>query len=690
MTVARGAWGIPHVTGSTVLEVAFEQGRAVAEDRAWQLEHARLGAEGRTASVLGPSGIDGDQFARRVQLDRLGRRGYDALDRDSAEFVASFVAGVNEGLPQATAPELDELGIEPGEWQPWTPLSVFAAVHVLFGTFPNKLWRDHLVEVVGREVADALGSEGLWGSGSNAWAVGGSRTASGLPMVAGDPHRTFESPNPYQQVRLTCTDPDDPFDVVGFTFPGVPGVQHFAHAGSVAWGITNAMADYQDVYVERTDDRDGELWVDGVDGWERTERRAERIDVRGGPAEAVEVVETRNGHLFWSGSDGTAGSDGRFATGRGLSLRTAAGVLGDVGFDCLLPLLRARTAADVVAAFDAWVEPVNNLVVADVHGDVRQQVVGRVPARDDENRWVPVPGNVGRHRWQGWLEDLPGQRVGRDEHVVTANHRMNADFDRVGVEFAPPGRAHRIDALLADRDGLAPEDFAAVHRDTLAGQPAALAAAMGGLTDLSAAGAALQAEIASWDQHFDAESTTAAAYADVRDAFVERLVHGPFQVLAESLSGGNPYGPLFDYWFSLRLRVQLGLANLLSAKGRGLVPEIDTLLTAAVEEVAEGPRRPWAERHRFQPWHALGHTLGHTSAEAPGLAGDNDCVRCAGAFGTDVAVRGSVARYVWDLAGFEHSGWVVPLGASGDPSSPHHHDQTPLWVDGRLVGVKSG
>lgn len=684
VTVTRDQWGIPHVVGSSVVDLAFAQGRAVAEDRAWQLEHSRLRAEGRTASLLGPSGLEWDRFARRVQLDRLGQRGYDALDPESTDFVASFVAGVNESLAEARAPELDELGIEPGEWRPWTPLSVFATLHVLFGTFPDKLWRDHVAEVAGRDVADALHSEGLLASGSNSWVVGGERSASGLPMIGGDPHRTFESPNCYQQVRLTCTDPDDSFDVAGFTFPGIPGVQHFAHAGSVAWGITNAMGDYQDVYVERLQHTKGELSVDSPDGWLPVRVQTEVIAVRGGAPEEVEVVETANGLVFWRERDPLpkGPSDDRWIE-QALSLRTSAHVLGELGFDCLLPLLRSRTTDDVLTALQRWVEPVNNLLVADVHGDVRQQVVGRVPMRAEENRWVVVRGWSADHEWRGWVDDLPGEAVSADGHLVTANHRMNDDFDRVGVEFAPPARANRIDSLLDGRDGLTPEDFAAIHRDTLAGQPATLVDAITGLTDLSPAASSLRDEIAGWDQNFETGSTTAAAYADVRDAFVTRLIDGPFRAIANSLSGGNPVSPVFDYWFSMRLRVQLSLANLLSPTGRTLVPDIDELLGRALDEVAGRPRERWGDRHRFQPLHALGNRLDVES----GLAGDNDCVRCAGAFGTDIAVRGSVARYVWDLAGFDTSGWVVPLGASGEPRSPHHHDQLPLWVAGSLAGL---
>ena len=669
--VRRDARGIPHVVAGSVTDVAFLQGRSVAHDRTWQLEHARLKAEGRTASLLGARGLDWDRFARRARLTDTAQRSYAVLSSETRELLAGYVAGVNDGLAAAApVPELSALGARPGTWSAWTPIAVFAAHHVLFATFPTKLWRHHAERTVGAELADLFHHEGLWGSGSNSWVVGGDRTAGGLPLLGGDPHRTFESPNAYQQVRLTCTDPDDAFDVAGFTFPGVPGVQHFAHAGSVAWGITNAMADYQDLYVERLERRDDGVWAEGPSGWTRTTTAVERIEVRDQDPEELEVVVTERGPVVVGGP----GEPESF------SLRTPSYVLGEMGFDCLLTLLRARTSRDVVAALARWVEPVNNLLVADVGGDVRQQVVGRVPGRAEDNRRRPVPAWDTATGWSGWVE-LPGQDVPADGHLVTANHRMNAEFDRVGVEFAPPGRADRIDALLTGRSGLVAEDCAAIHRDVLAGQPAALAQAVAALDGLSGTGAALQQEIAGWDQQLHADSTTAAAYVAVRDELVERLACLP---TFAGLRGGSPFGALFDPWFLLGGQLYLGLGNVLSERGRQLVPQLDDLLVASLEAVAGQQPGTWGERHRYRPLHALGHQLDET----PALAGDNDCVRCTGALpGSDTAHRGSVARYVWDLAGLDRSGWVVPLGASGDPADPHHHDQLAAWVAGELLPI---
>ena len=237
------------------------------------------------------------------------------------------------------------------------PLATFLAQHLLFANIGGLLWKRLASDVLGDDVR-FLSHQDPTASGSNAWAAAGGRTASGLPLIGGDPHRIIEQPGVYQQVRLVCEDPADPFDVVGYTFVGVPGVQHFAHAGDVAWAITNACADYQDV----VDD----------DGTDVVERHTETIGVRGGDPVEIDVVETARGLVFEEG----------------LAVCTSSWALGELGFDAILGLLRARSVDDIDRALDAWVEPVNNAVIADRAGTVRYRIAGRVPVRDAAGHWT--------------------------------------------------------------------------------------------------------------------------------------------------------------------------------------------------------------------------------------------------------------------------------------------------------------
>ncbi|MET0819500.1 MAG: penicillin acylase family protein, partial [Aeromicrobium sp.] len=499
--------------------------------------------------------------------------------------------------------------------------------------------------------------------GSNAWAAGGGRTASGSPLIAGDPHRVLESPGVYQQVRLVCPD----VDVVGLAFPGVPGVQHFAHAGDVAWAITNAMADYEDLFVEQLRRTGDGVEARGADGWYAADVRTESIDVRGADPLQVEVVVTRQGPVIIGGPD----------QGDGLSLRTTARVGRDLGFGAIIPLMRATSVEDVDRALDRWVLPVNNVVTADRTGRVRYRVAGRVPRRDESARRVPVPAWDERHAWMGWVDPLPSTEVARDDVLVTANERRGPESRAIGHEFAPPHRADRLRELLDGRDDLTAEDAAAFHVDTELAPAAPLRALLERVDGLGAEAQRLRADVLAWDGRMDAGSPGAAAFAAVRGALVRRLADQPaFAALREP----SPYPALFDPWVDLTGRLAQELDRLL---GRTPTPwgiDLVALAGEALEEVARtGVPDSWGATHVWAP----------AGVPAVALSGDTECVLSTSSVPgvTDTVLRGPTARYVWDLADRDASRWIVPLGATEDPADPHHHDQLEHWVAGRLVPV---
>jgi penicillin amidase len=657
--IYRDAYGVPHIRAADVLDLAHGQGYAAARDRAWQLEYQRRRAGGSAAEVLGAPQVPWDTFARQARIGETARRAFAALTGESQAFVTAFVAGVNEGL-HADAPELHRLDLEPAPWEPWTPLAVFHAQHLLFASLPAKLWHHRAQAVLGAGEA-LLSRDSAYGAGSNAWAVGGGRTAGGRPLVGGDPHRVIESPGVYAQVRLACEDPADAFDVAGFTFPGVPGVQHFAQAGSVAWAITNAVADYQDVFEESLDDV--------VDAHEET------VAVRGADPVTVEVLATERGRLF----------EVDRASGRGLSLRNASTVLGDLGFDALLPLLRARCVDDVDRALDAWVEPVNNVVIADAAGSVRFRNAGRVPRRPEANRRGIVAGRDPGTAWTGWV-DLPRHEVPADGQVVTANERRGPESDRLGTEFAAPHRAERIEELLRGRTGLTTDDFAAIHGDSFA--PARSVRALLGDLEPAPAGERVRRTILDWDGGMAAGSRGAAAYAAWRSALTRRLCAEP--ALAP-LVDDTVHGPLLAPYLALAGHVGPALESLVETRSPfGL--DLRRLATEALADAADHPGT-WGETHLLAAAHAF--DLADADLAAPELpatpvSGDIDTVRCTGWLPgvADACYRGSVARYVWDLSDRSRSGWVVPLGTSGDPRSPHHHDQLEAWAAARLLPIE--
>ncbi|WP_406729760.1 penicillin acylase family protein [Streptomyces sp. GD-15H] len=686
--IFRDAWGIPHLRAGDAVELARVQGRVTALDRAWQLEVERHRAQGTSASFLGPEALPWDRFTRRARLADTARRCFAELERRDAEtahWLRAYVEGVNEGLRSTTAPEFARVALAPGRWEPWTPLAVWLATHILFAGFPAKLWRERVAAHLGADAVGLFAADGPGTSGSNGWLVAGERTVTGRAVIAGDPHRFLEDPGVYQQIHLSCPE----FDVVGLAVPGVPGIAHFGHTGTVAWAITNAMADYQDLYREqlrRTDGGRAESGGGGVEAlgpdgvWRRAARHTETIEVAGEKPVEVEVIETERGPVIIGGPEGL--DDGVPEPGVppvALALRHPPRVTGDLGFGALLPLLRARRVADVDRAVDLWAEPVNVVQAADTDGGTLHRVAGRVPVRAEANRIRPVPAWEPGHDWQGWHE--PPRAGLTDGVAVMANQRGPAS--PLGVEFAPPHRADRIAALLARKEHWSAADMPALHMDTHLASATALLDHLAALDGLTGPAAGLRDRLLRWDRRMDADSADAAVFAAVRGAVVRHLAEHPaFAALTTPPACPEVFLP----WLALTPRIGFALEHLLTAEELYGIDRPATV-RAALEEVAvRPPTGTWGDTHRPAPWRALPPTAPY---DEPGLSGDHDCVLCTSSVPglTDLAARGPAARYVWDLDRRADSRWVVPLGASGIPDSPHHRDQLPLWLAGDLVPV---
>ncbi|MER7467711.1 penicillin acylase family protein [Streptomyces sp. NPDC097981] len=681
----RDDWGIPHLRAPDANRLAYAQGRITAHDRAWQLEVERHRAQGSSAAFLGPDSVAWDRFARQSRLADTARRCHEALDPDTAAWVRAYVDGVNDGLTQGAARDsrFTRTGHTPTPWEPWVPLGIWIATHILFAGFATKLWRERVARALGEDAVTLFATDGPGTAGSNGWLVPGGRTGSGSAIIAGDPHRFIEDPGVYQQIRLSCPE----YDVLGLAVPGIPGFGHFGHTGSAAWAITNAMADYQDLYVEqlrpaeggagdggRDGDRDGDGNGGGIEAlgpdntWEPVHRHTETITVAGADPVEVEVLETARGPVITHG--GTAEQT--------LSLRYPPRVRRDLGFAVLPALLRARTVADIDRALDGWAEPVNVVQAADSEGGLLHRVAGAVPLRHRANRLRPVPAWDPQYVWQGWAE-TPAEPV--QGFAVMANARGIAS--PLGVEFAPAHRAERIRELLSGSADWSPKAMADVHRDTYLASAAPLLALLPGLDGLSPAARALRARLLAWDRHMAAESTDATVFSAFRACVVRRFAADP--ALADL--AGAPAGPeVFHPWLYLVPRVGYALEGLLTT---ALLPALDRAahVRAALEETAAAgaPDTPWSQVHRLAPWSALPDP----DAQWPGLGGDHDCVNATSTVPgfTDLTARASAARYVWDLARREDSLWAVPLGADGVTGSPHHRDQLPLWAQCELVPV---
>jgi penicillin amidase len=726
--VWRDAQGIPHVRAASVRDVFFAQGFVHAQDRLWQMDYDRRRAYGRWAEYAGPSAVAQDTQMRRFRLEASARADYEAAGAETRAMLEAYTGGVNAFIDTTAHQPVEYalVGGRPEPWRPWDASAVYKVRHVLMGVWQTKAWRGRLVRQVGaRRAAElcpgtppspmlivppgveykgppadgldalaageaALAGVADWDGGSNNWAVAGSRTASGKPLVAGDPHRPLDVPNVYYQNHLACPE----FDAIGLSFAGVPGLPHFGHNAFVAWCVTHTGADYQDLFIERFDERGR---CQSVGEWREPQRSRETVHVRGGEPVEIEVTVTDHGPIVL----------GDPRTGHAIAVRYTATAEPNPTFDSLLPMLRARTAAELEAAMKPWVDPVNNLVFADVQGAIGYRTRGRLPVRSMDNAWLPVPGWDGLHEWKGVVpfEAMPVVRDPATGWIATANSKVtNGDYPHyIAVDFAPDFRTRRLVDRLSGLERAAVGDMAAIHADRVSILARQFVEALRSLPPQPPDVQVVLDRLAGWDGRMERDAPEPLVYSAIRDRLLRDLLTPILGPLAPEAFGGAPRGAVTH---AARLRARLG--DMIQRDDRTLLPAgsdwpsaLARSARAAIEHLLleEGPDVStwrWGRLHATQPRHALSAAFPDAASllDPPSvpMGGDGETVQAGSyipAAGFGIAST-SVARYVFDLGDWERSAWVVPLGASGHPGSPHYADQAATWGAVELLPMRYG
>ena len=723
--VLRDTYGIPHVKAGSVHDAFFGQGYATAQDRLWHMDYDRRRAYGRWAEYAGEVALEQDLMMRRFQLAASARRDYGALNGETVALLDAYTAGVNAFIDTT-----DSLPVEyalvrsrPERWEPWDCLAVFKVRHILMGGYEAKLWRARMVNVLGPEKTaelcrgyqrghllivppgvdyDGPFADGLkafsdaaqdigWlaetDSGSNSWALAGSRTASGKPLVAGDPHRPLDTPNVYYQNHIACPE----FDAIGLSFPGFPAFPHFGHNENVAWCVTHAGADYQDLYLERFDEGNPARY-EFQGSWLEADVRHEIIKVRGGKDVEIDALVTQHGPIV-------AGDP---AGGHAVAFKYTATSGTNRFSEAILPMLRSTSADELDESMRPWVDPCNNFVFADVHGNIGYLNRGRVPIRSMANAWLPVPGWTGQHEWDG---DIPFEELARIRNpdtglIVTANNRIvGQDYPyHISLDYAPEHRARRILGRLSDLRNATVEDMASVHSEKVSIPAQTYSRLLSQIAPIDDRSAMAKEVLDSWDGSMDRDSVAPTIYSAFRLKLNRELLEYHLGPLAEeALAAGGRGAP------SHLRQLEALFVTLARENDLGLLPGgndwsgvLAHALSDGVAWLAEWLGEDidawrWGRVHATSPRHTLSESFPDLGAvlDPPSvpMGGDGDTPQ-AGSYASSepFTMTGlSVARYVFDTSDWDSSAWVVPLGASGHPGSPHYADQTPEWSDLKLV-----
>jgi penicillin G amidase len=700
--IARDPRGLPHISADTDRDLFFGFGYAVAQDRLFQLDYIRRHAGGRLAEVAGAPAVETDRLFRTLDLTGLAEREFAGLPAETRELLEAYAAGVDAIITESRENppiEFDLLGYRPEPWRPVDSLLVLCGFRwYLTVRFPVIAAPELVKRAVGsgplfrefttgeaddesilhpgeypaarRRPADTGGGEDS--PGSNNWVLAASRTTTGKPIVASDPHVPFWSVSIWYQVVL-C---GGSFKVAGASLAGVPSVM-IGRTPRVAWGITNNICSLRDLYQEKTDAaRPGCFLFDGK--WGPARERQETIRVRGSKDVTFTVRSSRNGPLVDDVLPPAARHTGP------VSLKWQ-------GFEpcgwlpAMLAMSRAKTAAEFRAAGEPWGVPTINLVFADADGHTGFQTVGKIPVRDVPERGYR-PGWDPAHQWKGTIpySELPALTDPARGYVVTANNRLappDFPWPLSGV-WASGHRARRARALLEGTPTHAPADNRAYQLDVRSGQAATVVPALldvvGGDTEFATAAELLR----TWDFRATADSRAAPvcylfAYHWIRAVLRERLPADQIELTAPFAAGlsirllrADPHG-----WFRSANREEAIRAAL-----RAALSDLTARFGADPAWWEWGKLHTLTQKHVLSGCGDLGSLLDLSGDPLPG---DNSTLFSATADPANhTANMGAGYRMIADLA--DPGGlWAIEVaGASGHPGSPHYSDQIAPWLAG--------
>ncbi len=550
--------------------------------------------------------------------------------------------------------------------------------------------------------------------GSNAWVVAGQHTASGAPLLAADPHLGYEIPAVWYQVTLRCRPlgPSCPYQVAGFSFPGLPGVV-MGHNGTVAWAYSNLIPDVMDLVIEAVDPRDPTRYRTPT-GWQSFETRTETFEVAGWRPVTFTVRRTRNGPVVsdWARSFRPRGWPWARRTFRD---RAGIAIPEDYAISLRWTALEPTTALRAVLGFSRaqdweafraaarWFDtPAQNIVYADVHGTIAYQMPGKIPLRGTNDGRLPALGWRGEDDWLGFIpwEHLPYRVAPPEGYIVTANQRA-VPFDYpyyVAWDWAYGFRAQRIEQALTARLARGPVDVAdmmALQLDPTSTKWPLLRAYVLALPADDPQVARAQALLRRWDGRMDADDPAALVFA----AFWKHLLETTFDEI--------------PWEEEPRLRIHGG--NRWQEVLRGLLPRADDpwwdvqatrtretrddILAQALADAWLEVLRTWGPGVDWWAW-GRAHTLtlrepslgrvtwlGLERVFAVGpfpLPGDTAAVHAQvwDTAGSYEVLGGPTMRMVLDLAAWDRSVSALSTGQSGHPGHPHYADAAAWWARG--------
>jgi penicillin amidase len=719
--IRRDGYGVPYIEAENDAEAWFGLGFCHGQDRPFQIEQLLRVVRGTLAAWVGPEALVVDRLSRRIGFYRDSEQQWAMVPEEIKTWIAAYAQGVNEGIERGLPRRPHAFVLLRAQPTPYSPLDVLGVMRLqsfsLSNNWVSQLARLKILTEDGPEALKALDAsypergpvtsppteragpvidrlaEGLArfqatvgiGGASNNWAVSPSRTVTGRPLLANDPHMSTTLPSHWYLAHVRTPS----WAAAGNTITGAPGII-FGHNGFAAWGGTNGMIDETDLFLE-------EIGPDGhsVREGDRFVSCEVRREVIGEAPVEEEVLITPRGPIVSPLLEGELGA---------LSMR--ATWMAPRPLDGLLIVHLARSFDAFRQCFEHWTAPAQNMAYADETGTIGWQLMGEVPRRRKGWGYLPAAG------WDpeaGWEEaSVPFKAMPFDVDpeagfIATANAKPTKDGESpfLGVDWLEGYRLARIVEVLETRHNWDLVGMQALQmdkvslpwremRDAVLAMPAETDPVRRGLTVLS-----------DWDGVVRA----GAPGATIFEAFVAEMARTCLQAKAPNAAawGLDAYAvPLMGRPFH-RLWRLTHLVDLVCEQPAGWFPQgwpqamaegLDRTVRTLTARYGDNPTRwAWGRVRPLTLTHMLGgrKPLDRIFNLGPfPWAGDDWTVSAAYSDFTDVTANpGLIAsmRMVIDVGNWDASRFVLPGGQSGHPLSPHYDDQLPLWQRGEGIPI---
>jgi penicillin amidase len=518
VTIVRDIHGVPHIYARSAEDAYLGLGFVHSQDRRLQMEFTRRYLRGELAEMTGPASLPSDRLMRTLGIFRYAEAEVASLTSEDRGLLEAYAAGVNAAAVQAGWPRwlLSKiLNINNKIWTIEDSLAILKLDAVSYTQLDERLLIAALIEEVGVDelhwfiISDAHKSDpgilsvepsreghfdrnisqpplsdvsyndyldtvrSAWitftpGVGSNSWVIGGERSATGLPLLASDPHMRLWAPSPIYAAHLVAPG----IHVIGVGIPGLPAFHH-GHNDRIAWGITLAGTESQDLFIEQLDDSNRNVLT--PTGWVPLEGRAEEIRVRGHAKPTLHQARASpHGPLISDASvhvvKGVGGSATQDHAKPPYALAVASTALKPNPAGWYFALARARNWTEFREALRSYSGPGYSFLYADVDGNIGFQLAARVPLREGLVPTVPIAGWEQGHEWIGEIpfDHLPSIQNPKEGLIATANSRVTGPaypYHLSGRWADLPWRVNRIRDLIGSRPKLTLADMRGIQLD---------------------------------------------------------------------------------------------------------------------------------------------------------------------------------------------------------------------------------